>query len=123
MLSLATNVSNDPESGSALKFTVKQDVVVGGAMVIAAGSVVAGEVAGVKKGLPFRGGKPTFRLIAATAVDGTKISLRATPGAGSGDKVERVIEPPGRKDKSVLAPAGTEYVGYVDGAHAVAVRK
>jgi hypothetical protein len=122
-LTLSANIPNDPEPGSALKFTVKQDVVVSGATVIAAGTAVTGAVAGVKKGLPFRGSKPTYRLISVNAVDGTTITLRATPGTGTGDKAERVIEPPGRKDKTLLAPAGTEYVGYVDGAHAIAVRK
>jgi hypothetical protein len=75
----------------------------------------------VKKGILGRGSKPTFKLISVEGVDGTKIALRATPGTG--DKAERVLEPPNRKDKTLLAPAGAEYVGYVDGAHSVTVKK
>src|SRR5207344_925372 len=95
---LATNVPNDPEPGTTLKFTVKEDFVVNSSIAIASGATVTGEVAGIKKGILGRGGKSTFKLIAAEGVDGTKIPLRATPGK-EGEKSERVIEPPNRKDK------------------------
>jgi hypothetical protein len=120
-LVLAGNVPNDPTPGTPLKFTVKEDFLVNSSIAIAAGATATGEVAGIKKGI-LRGGKATFKLIAADAVDGTKIALRATPGNGD-EKSERVLEPPNRKDKTLLAPAGTEYVGYIDGAHSVVVRK
>ena len=84
-------------------------------------AAVTGEVAGVKKGFLGRGAKATYRLIAVEAVDGTKIALRATPSPE--EKSERVIEPPNRKDKTVLAPAGTAYTGYIDGAHSITVKK
>jgi hypothetical protein len=60
--------------------------------------------------------------MATEGVDGTKIALRATPSK-DGEKSERVIEPPNRKDKTLLAPVGTEYVGYIDGAHSVTVKR
>jgi serine/threonine-protein kinase len=119
---LSSDILNDPEPGTPLKFTVKGDFSVNGTTVLAAGAAVTGEVAGIKKGILGRGAKPTFRLISVDAVDGSKIPLRAVP-TKSGDKAEKVIEPPGRKDKSLLAPAGTEYVGYIDGPQTVTVKK
>jgi serine/threonine-protein kinase len=118
---LASNIPNDPEPGTPLRFTVKEDFVVNSSVAIAAGATATGEVVGVKKGILGRGSKPTFKLISVDGVDGTKIALRATPG--SGDKAERVLEPSNRKDKTLLAPAGTEYLGYIDGAHSVTVKK
>ena len=122
-IALAADIPKDPAPGTPLRFTVKQPIVVDGATVIAAGAGVTGEVAGIKKGFLGLGGKPTFRLFAVDAVDGTKLALRAAPGSGTGDKAERVIEPAGRRDKTLRAPAGTEYLGYIDGAQAVTVRK
>ena len=90
-------------------------------VVIAAGATVGGEVAGVKRGILGRGAKPTFRLMSVTAVDGAKIKLRAVSGAN--DKPERVLEPPGRRDKSVLAPAGSTYLAYIDGDQTVQVKR
>ena len=122
VITLASDIPNDPAPGTPLHFKVKQDFTVNGSIAIKAGALVTGEVAGVKKGILGLGGKATFRLYAAEAVDGSKIALRATP-ENSGDKAERVIEAPGRRDKTLLAPAGTEYVAYIDGAQSVTVRK
>jgi serine/threonine-protein kinase len=120
-LVLATNIPNDPEPGTPLKFTVKENFTVNGSIAIAAGAPVTGEVAGIKKGFLGRGAKATFKLVGTEAVDGSRIALRAAPGVD--DKPERVIEPPNRKDKTLLAPAGTAYLAYIDGAHSVTVRK
>ena len=122
VLLLAAPVPNDPEPGTPLKFTVKQDFAVAGATVIPVGATAGGEIAGIKKGLLGRGAKSTFRLISVVAVDGSKLAIRAVP-AKSGDKAERVIEPSNRKDKSVLAPAGSEFIGYIDGDQTVHVKK
>jgi serine/threonine-protein kinase len=119
-IKLMADIPNDPEPGTPLKFTVKGDFNVNGTVVLAAGAPVTGEVAGVKKGL-LRGAKPTFRLLSVDAVDGSKIALRAVPTKS--DKPERVLEPSGKRDKSMTAPAGTEYVGYIDGPQTVTVKK
>jgi hypothetical protein len=119
-IKLMADIPNDPEPGTPLKFTVKGDFNVNGTVVLAAGAPVTGEVAGVKKGL-LRGAKPTFRLLSVDAVDGSKIALRAVPTKS--DKPERVLEPSGKRDKSMTAPAGTEYVGYIDGPQTVIVKK
>ena len=122
VLLLAAPIPNDPEPGTPMKFTVKQDFAAAGAIVIPAGATATGEISGIKKGILGRGAKPTFRLISAVAVDGSKLALRAAPSK-SGDKAERVIDPPSRKDKSVLAPAGSEFIGYIDGDQTVHVKK
>jgi hypothetical protein len=121
-ITLTTNVPNEPETGMAMNFKVEHDMEVGGRVVIAKGAAVTGEVAGIKKGILLRGAKPTFRLISVDAVDGSKVRLRASPGK-VGEKAEHVIEPVGRKDKTLLAPVGTPYVGYVDGPQTVNVKK
>jgi serine/threonine-protein kinase len=120
-IQLAADVPADPDPGTPLKFTLKGAFNVNGTTVLAAGAPVIGEVAGVKKGLLGRGAKPTYRLISVASVDGSKIALRAVPAKS--DKMERVLEASGKHDKSLTAPAGTEYVGYIDGAQTVTIRK
>ena len=122
VITLMNDIPNDPAKGTPIRFQVKQDFTVNGSTAIRAGAVVTGEVAGVKKGILGFGGKATFRLFTVDAVDGSRIALRAAPG-DPGEKAERVIEPSGRRDKSRLAPAGTEYIAYIDGAQSVTVRK
>ena len=89
--------------------------------VIAPGATVTGEIAGVKKGI-LRGGKKTFRLLTVAAVDGSSVKVSAAPGKGS-DRAEQSIEPPGRRDKSLLAPAGSTYLAYIDGPQTVQMKK
>ena len=90
--------------------------------VIAPGATVVGEIAGVKKGILGRGGKVMFRLSTATAMDGTQVRVRATAGKNT-DRAEHPIEPPGHRDKSLLAPAGSTYTAYIDGEQTVQVKK
>ena len=121
-ITLLADVPNDPDPGMPLRFQVKQALTVGGAIVIAPGATVTGEIAGVKKGILGRGGKQMFRLLTVAAIDGSSVKLRAAPGKNA-DRTEQTIEPPGRRDKSLLAPAGTTYIGYIDGEHTVQVKQ
>jgi serine/threonine protein kinase len=122
-ITLMEDVPNDPAPGLALHFQAAEDYRVDGAVAIAKGAAVTGEVlALVKKNILGRGGKPAFRLIAADAVDGTKLKVKAAPGRSS-DKNERSIEPPGHRGKESLAPAGSTYLAYFDGDQTVAVKK
>ncbi|MDE3165517.1 MAG: hypothetical protein KGN36_06910, partial [Acidobacteriota bacterium] len=109
-LALTGVVPEDPPEGTELHFTVRQDFTVGGVKVVSAGAAATGQVTGVHKGFLRRSGKPTYRLIAVEAADGSKLKLRAAR-ADSG-KAERT-----------LAPPGTGYVGFIDGAQTVNVRK
>jgi serine/threonine-protein kinase len=121
-ITLTDEVPNDPAEGLALHFQSAKDYRVDGAVVIAKGAAVTGEIlpAG-KKGILGRG-KTMFRLIAVDAVDGSKLQIKASPGRSS-DKNERNIEPPGHRGKESLAPAGSSYLAYFDGDQTVAVKK
>jgi serine/threonine protein kinase len=122
-ITLMEDVPNDPAPGLALHFQAAKDYRVNGAVVIAEGAAVTGEVlAAGKKNILRRGGKPQFRLIAADAVDGTKLKIKAAPGRSS-EKNERNIEPPGHRGKESLAPVGSTYLAYFDGDQTVAVKK
>jgi serine/threonine protein kinase len=122
-ITLMEDVPNDPAEGLPLHFQAAKDYHVDGALAIAKGAAVTGEVlAAGKKGLLGRVGKPMFRLIAVDAVDGTKLKVKSAPGRGS-EKNERNIEPPGHRAKESLAPAGSSYLAYFDGDQTVAVKK
>jgi serine/threonine-protein kinase len=122
-ITLMEEVPNDPAEGLALHFEAAKDYAVDGAVVIAKGAAVTGEVlAAGKKNILGRGGKPMFRLIAADAVDGTKLKVKSAPGRAT-DKNEKNIEPPGHRGKESLAPAGSTYLAYFDGDQTVAVKK
>ena len=122
-ITLMEDVPNDPAEGLPLHFQAAKDYHVDGAVAIAKGAAVTGEVlAAGKKGLLGRAGKPMFRLIAVDAVDGTKLKVKSSPGRSS-EKNERNIEPPGHRAKESLAPAGSAYLAYFDGDQTVAVKK
>jgi serine/threonine-protein kinase len=122
-ITLMDEVPNDPEPGTALRFQVAKDYRVDGAVAIARGAAVTGEIIGAgKKNILGRGGKPAFRLITADAVDGSKLKVKAAPGRSS-DKNEHNIEPAGHRGKDSLAPAGSTYLAYFDGDQTVAVKK
>jgi serine/threonine-protein kinase len=119
-ITLVEDVPLDPADGLALHFQAAKDYQVDGVVAIAKGAAVTGEVvlpAG-KKSILRRGAKPMFRLIAADAVDGTKLKVKAAPGRSS-DKNERNLEPTGHRGKDSLAPAGSTYLAYFDGDQTV----
>ncbi len=118
-------VPADVQPGQALRFQVNKDVRSGDAVVIAKGTEVTGEVVeAAKKKLLVRTVKPTFRLLEVTAVDGSKLKVRATPVRRGDYKTDRPLEPlvPWR-GKDVLAPAGSEFFAYFDGDQTVTVRR
>jgi serine/threonine-protein kinase len=122
-ITLMEEVPNDAAPGLELHFQAAKDYRVDGAVAIAKGAAVTGEVIGAgKKGILGRGGKPVFRLMTADAVDGTKLKVKAAPGRSS-DKNEHNIEPPGHRGKESLAPVGSTYLAYFDGDQTVAVKK
>jgi serine/threonine-protein kinase len=122
-ITLMEDVPNDPTEGLPLHFQAAKDYHVDGAVVIAKGAAVTGEVLATgKKGLLGRAGKPVFRLMAVDAVDGTKLKVKAAPGRTS-EKNERNLEPPGHRGKESVAPAGSSYLAYFDGDQTVAIKK
>jgi len=123
-LRLMEDIPADAEPGFALKFQVVRAVHEGDATIIGEHEEATGEVVdGAKKKL-LGGTKMTFRLKEVTAVDGRKLSLRATPAKRSPDNRRPVEQSTMAKHgKEVAAPAGTEYVAYTDGDHTVTVKK
>jgi serine/threonine protein kinase len=121
-VTLLADVPAGVEPGTPLRFQATQDFRVNGAVVIAQGAPVTGEVLGAAKRVLGIGGKVQFKFGSVTAVDGRKLRIKATPGRES-EKNQHAIEPPGRKSKDVLAPAGTQYLAYFDGDQTVAVNK
>jgi hypothetical protein len=124
---LSADVLADVDEGHALRFTVAEDFKAGDTVVIAKGASVSGAVidtAGKKKFLGMGGTKTTFRLMQVDAVDGSKINLRATSGQSTNGPSQRPLEPVGKKPpKELIAPAGTHYIGYLDGSQTVSVKK
>jgi serine/threonine-protein kinase len=120
-IALVSDVPAGEEPGTALKFRAAQNYFVEGSLVIAQGAEVTGELLGAAKKVVVFGGKTQFKLSTVTAVDGKHLRVKASPGRG--DKNERVIDPPGRKSKDILAPAGTRYTAYFDGDQTVSVKK
>jgi serine/threonine protein kinase len=107
-IALTEEVSGEPAPGTALHFRAATDVLVDGAVVIAKGAAVTGQVLAPGKKIPLvrRGGKSRFELI-----DGSKVKVKASPGRN------------GNKNESNFAPPGTTYLAYFDGDQTVAVKK
>jgi len=122
---LSEAVPDKTEEGHPLRFTVGQDLKVGDTVVIAKGAAVTGAIVDLpgKKILGIGGGKMTLKLIQADAVDGHKINVRALQ-ARRAEGTVRQVEPQGKaKVKDLTAPAGTEYIAYIDGDQTVAARQ
>jgi len=119
---LTADIPADVDPGTPIRFTVADDYRVNGAVVIAKGASVTGTIATVeKKKFLGMGGKMTLRLSQVEAVDGHKLSVRATSGRGQS---ERNVENPSHPhSKDVIASAGTQYMAYVNGDQQVAVKK
>jgi Protein kinase domain len=125
-IELLEDVPSDTEVGHVLRFRVVDDLRSGDVVVIAKGAGVTGSVMalGGKRNFFGERSKVRFRLISAESVDDTKINVRATPAAKNDGAETRPFETPnGSKDKSVIAPSGTEYVAYVSGDQTVHVHK
>jgi hypothetical protein len=126
-ITLSADVPAEVQEGQPVHFTVAQDFKAGDTVVIAKGSVVNGavvDVGGKKKFLGMGGGKVTFRLMQVDAIDGHKLNIRATPAKSPNGPAQRPLEPVNKKPpKELVATAGTEYIGYVDGEQTVSVKK
>ena len=123
-ITLAQDVPAKVTAAQKINFTISNDVKVGDVVVIAKGTALSGEV--VDAGDPkkviivINKGKATFKLTSVDSTGGTRLNIRATPAHT--EKGDHPIELQGNKNKEVLAPAGTEYMAYLDGEQTVTVK-
>jgi hypothetical protein len=125
-IQLSEDVPADAEEGRPLRFTVIEGLKVGDVQVVAKGAAVTGSIleAAGKKKIFGMGGKMTFRLLQADAVDGKKINVRAEPSRGRDGPAKRPIDSGAKgKTKEVAAAAGSQYVAYIEGDQTVAGHK
>jgi hypothetical protein len=114
-LTLAEDIPRDALEGDPVRFRVAHDVQVEDTVVIPKGAEAIGVIVdGAKKKILGIGGKMTFRLESVIAVDGRKVTIRATPKPNRNGLSKHGLKP---------ANAGTEYVGYIDGSNAVTVKR
>jgi serine/threonine-protein kinase len=123
-ITLTQDVPAKLTPGQELHFAVTKDVKVGDVVIVAKGTPLNGTVVdpGDSKKLLIVKTKATFKLTNVDSTGGTKLAIRATP-KGKEDKAERPIEQAGSKNKDVLAPAGTEYLGYMEGDQTVTLKR
>jgi hypothetical protein len=122
-LTLAEDIPSDATQGDAVSFRVARDLRVDGAIVISEGAVATGSIVdGAKRKILGFGGKITFRLERVDAVDGRKMTIRATPNLGRGGS-KKPLNTGARKSKEVAATVGAAYLGYIDRAQTVLVKK
>jgi serine/threonine-protein kinase len=122
-LTLAQDVPIKLTAGQKINFTVTHDVKVGDVVVIAKGTPVSGEVVDPGEGKKLLGivkGKGTFKLISLESAGG-RVTIRGTPAHT--DKPDRPIELQGSKTKDLLAPAGAEYMAYIDNEQTVNIKR
>jgi serine/threonine-protein kinase len=115
---LVSDVTLGSGPGTPLKFRVQQDLRVTGSVVIPQGAEVQGELLGAGKKVVVFGGKTQFKLSSVTAIDGRKLSIKASAG-----KNEQSIEPKGFKSKDLIAPAGAPFLAYIEGDQTVSVKR
>ena len=121
---LTQDVPSKLNAGDKINFVVAKDVKVGEFVVIAKGTPLFGEVvdAGDSKKLLIVKNKATFKLTGVESTGGTMLAVRATQLKKADDKTDRPIEQQGTKTKDVLAPAGTEYLGYIESDQTVTLK-
>ena len=108
--------SETATAGQTVRFEVTRDVVVGDKVVIKAGSEVVGEVSHAQKtGSLGEEGSIYLVIRYASAVDGTRIPLRANLSSTGSERVALSwMVCPFIKGTSARIPAATETKAYVD---------
>ena len=124
-IALTDDVPVDCQPGQILNFKVTRDVTVGDTVVVAKGAPVVGAVVdAAKKKFLVHTTRPTFRLMEVTAVDGSKIKVRATAGRLGESRKDPPLDPlGGTRSKDSIAPAGSRFLAYFDGDQSVSVKK
>lgn len=111
-----TVTSEEATAGQTVKFVVTRDVEVNDVVVIKAGSVVEGEITHAEKtGSLGKEGKVSLVVRYATAIDNTRVPLRAQLSQTGEERVALSwLVCPFIKGTPTQLPAGTETKAYVD---------
>lgn len=119
-IELTEDVPPDCQPGQVLNFRTAKGVTVGDALVIAKGASVTGVVvSGARKKFLVHTTRPTFRLLEATAVGGTRVRVRA-----SESRKNAPLDPlGGSRSKEAIATAGSRFLAYFDGDQTVTLPK
>jgi serine/threonine-protein kinase len=121
-ISLLADVPADVEQGEHLQFQVSHEVRIDDVVVIAKGALVTGEIVEKsRKKFLVKTAKPTFRLLQAVAVDGSKLKVRITPADAA--KSERPLDPHPAPPKDLAAQAGAEFLGYIENDQNVTLKR
>lgn len=124
-IALTQDVPADCGPGQVLNFRAITDVKVGDTVVIAKGAAVTGVVVeAARKKFLVKTTRPTYRLLEATAIDGTKVKVRATAGRLGESRRDPPLDPlGGSRSKDAIAPAGSRFLAYFDGDQTLTVSK
>jgi hypothetical protein len=115
--------SKTATEGDPLTLKVDEDVKINGQVVIAAGTLVKGEISEAKKsGRMGKGGSLGIRILSTMTTDNQKIKLRASKGKEGGDKTGTTVAlvvlfgPLGflKKGKDAKIKEGTRIKAYTD---------
>lgn len=117
--------------GDRIQLRVESPVTVDGAVVIAQGAIIHGVVSDVgRRGRMGRSGRINIRLESTTAVDGQRVSLRASKGGEGAGRVGTTVAltvlfgPLGllKSGKDAVIRPGTKVVAYTDQPTTVSLR-
>jgi serine/threonine-protein kinase len=117
---LSDAIPNDANLGLPLRFTVSDDFLVQGIVVLTKGALVYGEITETPKKRKFLGigsGKLSFSLSKAQLADGSWVKVRSLASVrADGGVNQRPVDAPSAKGaKDIAAPPGTAYIAYIDG--------
>jgi len=121
-IALLEDVPANAQPGLELRFRVSQSVLIRGVAAIAKGALVTGAIlARSRKKFIIKTEKPTYRLLQVSAADGSKLKVRATPGAEV-NQSGRQLDPQPAPPKNLAAQAGDEFLAYIEGDQTVTLR-
>jgi hypothetical protein len=113
-LTLTEEVPAEAAAGTQLHFQVEQEVRIGPMLFIDKGAAVTGEIV-TRASANGRGPRTMFKLSTVDAVDGSKIKLRASPGRSTESNEYPLMMGGGGRGRGGAIPAGSKFLGYVDG--------
>ncbi len=121
---LSEDVPLDAPAGTPLHFTAAHDFHMHGAVVVAAGATVTGEIVESAHKRMLHGNRVMFRLKDVETTGGGKLALRASAGR-NGEDGRRTLDPLSapRRSRDLAGAAGELYMAYVDGDQTVTVKK